>query len=77
MIEADPPSAPVRARSNWVEINRAWCKSCAVCAAFCPTNALTCDEVGTPYLTSSEKCTGCGLCELMCPDFAIEVIKQR
>jgi 2-oxoglutarate ferredoxin oxidoreductase subunit delta len=77
MIETDPAPASPRTRSNWVEINLKWCKSCSICVAFCPPNALTADDVGTPHLTFPEKCTGCGLCEMMCPDFAIEVFKKR
>ena len=80
MIESDPSSPssdPSVGHDNRVEINFSWCKSCSICVAFCPTDALTADEVGTPDFTYPEKCTGCGLCEMMCPDFAIEVIKQR
>ena len=80
MIESDPSSPPPgqsKERSNWVDINLSWCKSCSICVAFCPTRALTADEVGTPSLSYPEKCTGCGLCEMMCPDFAIEVIKRK
>ena len=77
MIDTSSSSNPPRTRSNWVEINLKWCKSCSICVAFCPPEALTADEVGTPRLTHPEKCTGCGLCEMMCPDFAIEVFKQK
>ena len=77
MIETDPPSGPPIKSGNWVEINLQWCKSCSICVAFCPPKALTADDVGTPHLTYPEKCTGCGLCEMMCPDFAIEVVKNR
>ncbi len=80
MIESDPSSPPPgqsKERSNWVDINLSWCKSCSICVAFCPTHALAADEVGTPNLSYPEKCTGCGLCEMMCPDFAIEVIKRK
>ncbi len=77
MIETDPHTSPARARSNWIEINLQWCKSCSICVAFCPPNALAADDIGTPHLTYPDKCTGCGLCEMMCPDFAIEVFKKR
>jgi 2-oxoglutarate ferredoxin oxidoreductase subunit delta len=75
MIETGPPSerAP---RSNSVEINLKWCKSCSICVAFCPTDALSADDTGTPEFSQPDRCTACGLCEMMCPDFAIEVQKK-
>lgn len=76
MIETSPPSNQSKKRSNRVEINLQWCKSCSICVAFCPTSALTADDVGTPHFTYPDKCTGCGLCEMMCPDFAVEVVKK-
>jgi 2-oxoglutarate ferredoxin oxidoreductase subunit delta len=51
----------------------AWCKRCGNCVAFCPTKALEEDEEGYPHLTRPEKCTGCRLCEMLCPDFAIRI----
>ncbi len=77
MIEAGPPSNHTKTRSNSVDINLKWCKSCSICVAFCPTDALTADGVGAPHFSHPEKCTGCGLCEMMCPDFAIEVVRKR
>lgn len=77
MIETERSSDPPGPGLNRVEINLKWCKSCSICVAFCPTDALTADEVGTPSLTHPEKCTACGLCEMMCPDFAVEVFKSK
>ena len=77
MIETDASAPEAHPRANRIEINLRWCKSCSICVAFCAPNALTADDVGTPHLTYPEKCTGCGLCEMMCPDFAIEVFKNR
>jgi NAD-dependent dihydropyrimidine dehydrogenase PreA subunit len=31
------------------------------------------DEMKKANFVYPEKCTGCGMCELRCPDFAIEV----
>jgi 2-oxoglutarate ferredoxin oxidoreductase subunit delta len=31
------------------------------------------DEEGAPVVVKPERCTGCGWCELHCPDFAISV----
>lgn len=56
-----------------IDIFRAWCKGCGICAAFCPKQALALDETGHPYVANVEECRACGLCELRCPDFAITV----
>jgi 2-oxoglutarate ferredoxin oxidoreductase subunit delta len=56
-----------------IDIYRAWCKQCGLCAAFCPRECLALDEEGAPMVVHPERCTGCGWCELHCPDFAISV----
>ena len=60
-----------------VEIYRAWCKGCGICAAFCPREVLSMNERGEPQVTEAERCTGCTWCELRCPDFAITVRKRE
>lgn len=57
-------------------INRAWCKGCGVCAAFCPGNVLAMDDTEKAAAVRSEDCTACRLCELRCPDLAIEIIME-
>jgi 2-oxoglutarate ferredoxin oxidoreductase subunit delta len=65
---------PEKPRKHYdIDIYRAWCKACGICAAFCPRECLSLDEEGNPVVTRSERCTGCGWCELHCPDFAISV----
>ncbi|MCX5805876.1 MAG: 4Fe-4S binding protein [Proteobacteria bacterium] len=59
-----------------IDIYKAWCKACGICAAFCPTGVLARDEAGYPYVKNAEKCINCGLCEIRCPDFAITVNKK-
>ncbi|MGQ9689359.1 MAG: 4Fe-4S binding protein [Desulfobaccales bacterium] len=56
-----------------IDIYRAWCKKCGICVAFCPRECLAPDEEGAPQVVHPERCTGCGWCELHCPDFAISV----
>ncbi len=56
-----------------IEVYRSWCKRCGICVAFCPVGALAQDADGIPYVKDPERCTGCQLCELRCPDFAINV----
>jgi 2-oxoglutarate ferredoxin oxidoreductase subunit delta len=53
------------------------CKGCAFCVELCPPRCLSFsrdfNEKGYhyPVLTAPEDCTGCDLCGLYCPDFAI------
>ncbi len=56
-----------------IDIFSGWCKSCGICAAFCPRECIQMDEEGAPTKINSDRCTGCGWCELHCPDFAISV----
>jgi 2-oxoglutarate ferredoxin oxidoreductase subunit delta len=54
-----------------INIYRDWCKSCGICAAFCPRQCLSLDAEGAPVVADAARCTGCRWCELHCPDFAI------
>jgi 2-oxoglutarate ferredoxin oxidoreductase subunit delta len=54
-----------------IDIFRDWCKSCGICAAFCPRQCLSLDAAGAPVVVDAKRCTGCRWCELHCPDFAI------
>ena len=48
-----------------------WCKGCELCVIFCPRASLAMGPDQHPYLANAESCTECGLCEVLCPDFAI------
>ncbi|MCK5914793.1 MAG: 4Fe-4S binding protein [Deltaproteobacteria bacterium] len=50
-----------------------WCKSCGICVAFCPKEVLAMDENRKVFTKAPEKCIACHMCELRCPDFAINV----
>ncbi len=56
-----------------VEIDDRWCKGCDICVAFCPKGVIERPEGGKAQVAHPEQCTRCGLCEVMCPDFAIIV----
>jgi 2-oxoglutarate ferredoxin oxidoreductase subunit delta len=50
-----------------------WCKSCGICVAFCPKEVLAMDENRKVFAQSPQNCIACHMCELRCPDFAINV----
>jgi 2-oxoglutarate ferredoxin oxidoreductase subunit delta len=50
------------------------CKQCGICYHFCPRGVLGLDDKGYPAVKNPEKCNGCLMCFLRCPDFALEVI---
>ncbi len=55
-----------------IEINERLCKGCSICVDFCPTNVL--EMRGTVVAVKDlAACTRCQLCDLRCPDFAIQV----
>ena len=71
--DAETESTKPRNKRFEIDIFRDWCKSCGICAAFCPRECIKLDDDGAPTRIDSERCTGCGWCELHCPDFAISV----
>ena len=54
-------------------INRDWCKGCGICVELCPKNVLALDDNEKATVANPEDCICCKLCELRCPDVAIEV----
>ena len=64
-----------KAKKSWrIEINERFCKGCSICVDFCPTDVLTMDG-SLVAVKAIERCTGCQLCDLRCPDFAIQVFE--
>lgn len=63
-------------RSRELRVYRSWCKRCGICVAFCPKMALEKDPAGYPRWKDQKACVLCRLCELRCPDFAIEVLGE-
>ena len=66
-----------RAKLKEHVIKRNWCKGCGICVAFCPKKTLELDEWEKAVAARPEDCVCCRLCELRCPDLAIEVTIEQ
>lgn len=55
-----------------IVINEKFCKGCSICVDFCPTDVLVM-KGSCVAVKNLEACTRCQLCDLRCPDFAIQV----
>jgi 2-oxoglutarate ferredoxin oxidoreductase subunit delta len=53
-------------------VRERFCKGCNICVTFCPKRVLAL-RGGKVWPEHPELCIGCRMCELRCPDFAIEV----
>lgn len=61
--------------SQWeITLNSKLCKKCNLCVAFCPRKVL--EGAGSPIIKDPANCTGCLMCEMHCPDFAITVRRR-
>jgi 2-oxoglutarate ferredoxin oxidoreductase subunit delta len=58
-------------------IDQEWCKGCGICIHFCPKNVLEADTDGKAQAVRPEDCIACRLCELRCPDLAIQIIEDQ
>lgn len=59
------------------------CKGCGYCIEFCPNKVLVKssrvnDKGATlPSIEHPEKCIKCGLCAMLCPDFAMRLEEEN
>ena len=60
-----------------IAINREWCKGCGICIHFCPTKVLELDDDDKSRAARPEECICCLMCELRCPDLAIEIHTEQ
>ncbi len=65
-----------KAAKPQVDLDLTLCKACGICIELCPEKVFDRDKVGNPVVARPEECTSCLLCELHCPDFAIEVRRR-
>lgn len=59
-----------------IAINTEWCKRCGICVAFCPKTVFDADADGAVIVARLEDCIDCELCERMCPDLAITLVRK-
>lgn len=66
-----------RKKLEELSINQDWCKGCGICVHFCPKDVLELSEKDKVVAVKAEDCICCMICELRCPDLAIEVIVEK
>ncbi len=65
-----------------ISIVRARCKGCEICKNYCPRSVLAMSATFNakgyhyPEVVKAEACVACGLCQIMCPEFAIHVTER-
>ena len=59
-----------------ISITPRYCKGCEICVKLCPSDVLEIKDFKV-HVARIEDCTECMLCEIRCPDFAIEVYESR
>ena len=66
-----------------IRVNPDYCKGCGICIEFCPKKVYVFSKkyskkgVKTPVPVNVGECIGCRMCELMCPDMALDVSEDE
>ncbi len=70
----------IRSKHYQIHVIADRCKECGFCIEFCPQHTL-CKSTETNSkgyhvvcMDNGDKCTGCNICSMVCPDFAINVV---
>jgi len=82
--EAAQAAAKPKGKRGRVVISKDKCKGCKWCVEHCPKGVL---ETGAEFNAKAyhyprvkagmeDACIACGMCELICPDFAIYVVEE-
>ena len=65
-----------------IAINDDLCKGCNICIEFCPLDVFEgSDKLNrkgyyVPIVARADDCNECSICDLLCPDMAIILIKE-
>ncbi len=76
MSETEEQTATTDAGGDPVALDLGLCKACGICIDLCPQQVFDRDGLGCPEIARPQDCTACLLCELHCPDFAIEIARR-
>ena len=66
---------------NKITIDIELCKGCGLCVEVCPKNCIVISKISNksgyfPAEFCQKGCTACAACAVMCPEAAIEVLKE-
>lgn len=66
-----------------ITVDETYCKGCALCVHYCSKKVLglsaKCNSKGyaIAHAIDADQCIACGICERMCPEFAITVEEEE